>query len=157
MPQSDGLRIRLDDDVDVDAARTAAATAGLELEVEVPAAPPPDELDLEVLDPVTAVLIGGAAIAAGKFVLDWWERRKGGLIIDLRPGAEHEISRNPTVPGGYVLTFTVDGEVTIDVKDQPKDAAERLLGEIAGGAFGTVQAVVDAAGAGGAAVIATGG
>ena len=42
----------------------------------------------EVIEPVSAILIGAGVVAGANFVLDWWDRRKGGLVINLRPDAE---------------------------------------------------------------------
>jgi hypothetical protein len=106
-------------------------------------------------EPVTAILISGGVLALGKFALDWWDRLRGGLVIDLRPGAEDNLYRDRDVPVGFVVTFLADGKVTIDTKDLPKDAAERLLGQIISGAFGTVKAAAGAATDAGADHVAT--
>lgn len=138
MPELE-LRIRLDDDDDLRAARD---TAKAQSEVDFREIVPP--LKPEVIEPVSATIVG---ILAAKFVIDWWDRRKGGLVIDLRPDVEDEIYRDPDLPFGYVIIFAPEGgKVTVEVKDAPKDAWERLLKDVIGGAFDSVSAVAEAAG-----------
>ena len=48
--------------------------------------------------------------------------------------------------GATFVVLAADGKVTIETKDVPKDAAERLLGEIINGAYKTVQEIAKAAG-----------
>ena len=100
----------------------------------------------EVIEPVTAMLIAGGVVAVAKFVSDWIERRRGGLVLDLRPGTEHEIRRDPEVPFGFIVVIQSDGAVKIDVKDAPKDAMERLLSQIIDKTFSTAAAIAKAAG-----------
>lgn len=132
------LRIRMDDDDDLRAAHDTAKAQKVDFREVVPPLKP------EVIEPVSAIIVG--ALAA-KFIVDWWDRRKGGLVIDLRPKAEDEIYRNPDVPFGYVIIFAPEGgKVTVEVKDAPKDAWERLVSDVIEGAFGSVSAVAEAAG-----------
>jgi hypothetical protein len=91
-------------------------------------------------DTVRAILIGGGALAIAKFITEGWDRRKGGVVVDLRPGAEAEIRRSKDVPFGWILIFPRnDGAVRIEVKDEPKDWVERILEKIIGGTLGTVR------------------
>src|SRR5215217_8221439 len=53
-------------------------------------------------DPITAILIGGGALALGRFVIGWMDRLRGGVIIDQRAGAEAEIRRSKDLPFGWV-------------------------------------------------------
>jgi hypothetical protein len=105
-----------------------------------------DGLQPEAVEPVSAILIAGGVIAATKFVLDWWERRKGGLVIDLRPDVTERISRDGDLPYGYVVVFTADSAgrpaVTVEVKDAPKDVWERLLTALVEGVFSSAEDVV---------------
>jgi hypothetical protein len=97
-------------------------------------------------DPVTAILIGGGALAIGRFVIGWLERRQGGVIVDLRTGAEAEIRRSKDVPFGWILILPRDnGAVRIEVKDEPKDWVERILEKIIDGTLGTVRDIAASA------------
>ncbi|MEE6272648.1 hypothetical protein V2J56_04715 [Georgenia sp. MJ206] len=138
------LRLRIDGAEDLDAAHAAAeAEPGISVSEEFP--PPSGSIEAQV-EPVTAVLIAAGVAALAKFVLDWWEKRKGGLVIDQREGAEDEIHRDRDVPWGYVIVFPEDGgEVRIETVDMPKDAIHQLLETVIGGAFTTVTDLADAA------------
>lgn len=152
----EAIRVRADDADDLAQARASAQVAAVEYRDLRP--PPPTGDFQRRVEPVSAILIGGAVVAVGKFVVDWWERRKGGLVIDLRPGSQDDLHRDTEVPFGYVVTFIADGKVSVDTKDMPKDAMERLLGEIVSGAFASAKAVAEAAGrAAGAGKVQTGG
>lgn len=90
-------------------------------------------------DPITALLIGGAALAIARFTVGWLERRRGGVVVDLRPGAESEIRRSTDLPYGWLLIFPRDnGALRLEVKDEPKDWTERILEKIIDGTLGTV-------------------
>ena len=115
------LSIRLEDLDDYVTAKEAAETHGVELDASQ--VPPPEEF----LDPVTAVLIGGAVLGLGRAIYGWWDRRRGGLVIDLRPTAPDNLYRDRDVPWGHIVMFANDGKVSIETKDEPKDAVERLL------------------------------
>src|SRR5687767_10890052 len=96
------LRLRIDDNADLEAAKAAQADAGAPV-FEVVGG---DSDDFEPqIEPVSAILIGTAIAAAAKFVIDWWERRKGGLVIDLRLDASDDLYRDPDVPYGYIVVF----------------------------------------------------
>jgi hypothetical protein len=137
------LRVRADDPEDLEVAEEAAEGADLTYEVVEPERP--SGAFEPQFEPVTALLIGGAVLAVGQFAMDWWERRRGGLVIDLRPGARDNLYRDRDVPRGFVVTFTSDGKVTIETKEMPKDATERLLGEIVSGVFDSAKAIAEAA------------
>ena len=136
------ITISIDDDEDLVAARSAAEHQGVSYQ-EVTGEPSGD-LE-ELVEPVTAVLIGAGVVAGVKMVMDWWERRKGGLVIDLRPDAKELIRRDRNLSYGFVVTFPPEGgKVTVDVKDVP-DAAEKWVAEVINGAFKSVKDVADAA------------
>ena len=138
------LRLRIHDADDLDAAH-AAAQAEPEITVREEFPPPSGGIEAQV-EPVAAVLIAAGVAALAKFVLDWWEKRKGGLVIDQREGADDEIYRDRDVPWGYVLVFPRDGgEVRIETVDMPKDAIQQLLETVIGGAFKTVSDLAEAA------------
>jgi hypothetical protein len=137
------LRVRPDDPEDLSAAQAAAERA--DVLYELAEKPEPTGAFEPRVEPVTAILIGGAVMAVGKFIIDWWERRRGGLVVDLRPEAVDNLYRDKDVPFGFVVTFLADGKVTIETKEIPKDAMERLLGEIVSGVFGSAKALASAA------------
>lgn len=138
------LRLRIDDTDDLAAAH-ASAEAGAEITVREEFPPPSGGIEAQV-EPVTAVLVAAGVAALAKFVLDWWEKRKGGLVIDQREGAADELYRDRDVPWGYVIVFPRDGgEVKVETADMPKDAIHQLLETVIGGAFKTVTDLAEAA------------
>jgi len=92
----------------VPAARTLAAAHGVEAE-RVP------RRGIEPVATVTLVLAGTAAAVGA--VLHVLEQRKGGQVIDLRPGAAKAFYRTPDVAYGTVVIVAVDGKVTVEVKE----------------------------------------
>ena len=136
------LSIRIDDEEDLAAALAASEKTGVPVQAETP--PPSGGLQ-EAFEPVTAILIGAGVVAAAKMILDWWERRKGGLVIDLRKDVKDPLYRDRDVPFGFIVTFPTDGgKVTVDVKDLP-DSAEKWISEVITAGFKTVKDTVDAA------------
>lgn len=137
------LRLRLEDEQELAAAMEVAEQ---EPEVTAEVQAPETEPGAEVLvEPVTAMLIGAGVLAAAKFLMDWWQKVRGGLVIDQRPGAKDDIYRDRDVPWGYVVVYPADGgEVKVEVKDAPKDAAERWISEVISGAYKTVADLVKA-------------
>jgi hypothetical protein len=70
------------------------------------------------IEPVTtAVLVLVGTAAAVGAVLHVLEQRKGGQVIDLRPGAPKAFYRTPDVVYGTVVIVAVDGKVTVEVKE----------------------------------------
>lgn len=92
----------------VAAARTLAADHHVEVE-DVP------RLGFEPVTTVTLLLIGTATAVSA--VLHILEQRKGGQVIDLRPGAPKAFYRTPDVVYGIVVVITRDGTVTVEVKE----------------------------------------
>ncbi len=91
---------------------------------------PSDELESQV-EPITCMMIGGGALITAKFLTDWWDRRRGGLIIERAEDGTFQVRRSGEVPYGYVIVLPQGGgEVEIHVKDSPRDATERLLTEL---------------------------
>jgi hypothetical protein len=137
------IAIRIDDDEDLRAAHEAADSVGVDI-LESPGEPPEGPVDQIV--PIVAVLIGAGVLGAGKFIMTWWEKRRGGLVIDLRPDAKDQIYRDHDVPWGYIVVFPADGgEVKIETKDEPKDSIERLIDSVTSGVIESAKAVADAA------------
>jgi hypothetical protein len=92
----------------VPAARTLAAAHGVEVE-QVP------RRGIEPVVTVTLVLTGAAiAVATVLAILD---QRKGGQVVDLRPGAPKAFYRTPDVVYGTVVIVTADGRVTVEVHE----------------------------------------
>jgi len=100
----------------VPAARELAADHGVAVE----------EVPVRGIEPVATVtlLIMGAAAAVGA-VLHLLEQRKGGQVIDLRAGAPKAFYRTPDVVFGTVVIVTLDGKVTVEVKEP-----EGMFGEV---------------------------
>ena len=98
------------------------------------------------IEPITAVLIAAGVTAVTKFVMDWWEKRSGGLVVDMRPEAKDQIYRDEAVPYGFVIIFPADGgQVKIETHDTPKDAMQQLLESVISGAYKTVTELAKAA------------
>ena len=130
------IRILFDNEQELaDAKRTA-----LQLQVDFQVEP-----KSQFVDPVTAVLIGGGALLLGKFVVDLIEQIKGGVLVDLRPGAKALVTRTKEMPYGWVTVIARDGTVKIEVRDAPKDASERLIGQIIEGGLKSAKEVATAA------------
>ncbi|HEY1574622.1 MAG TPA: hypothetical protein VGG05_25040 [Pseudonocardiaceae bacterium] len=97
----------------LDASQVAAARAlAAAHDVEVDEAP---RLGIEPVTTVTLVLIG--TVTGVGSVLHILEQRKGGQVIDLRPGTPKAFYRTPDVVYGTVVIITVDGKVTVEVKE----------------------------------------
>jgi hypothetical protein len=130
------IRILFDNEQDLANAQQVALQSRVDFQVQ----PKP-----QIVDPFTAVLIGGAALLIGKFVVDLMDKIKGGVLIDLRPDAKALLTRTKEIPYGWVTVIAPDSTVKIEVRDAPKDASERLLSQIIGGALKTAKEVVTAA------------
>jgi hypothetical protein len=92
----------------VPAARRLAAAHGVEVE----------QVPYRGIEPVTTVtlVLAGTTAAVG-VVLHVLEQRKGGQVIDLRPGTPKALYRTPDVVYGTVVIVAVDGKVTVEVKE----------------------------------------
>jgi hypothetical protein len=74
---------------------------------------------------VALILIGTPlAVATVSRVL---EQRKGGQVIDLRPGAPRPFYRTPDVSYGLVVVVSTDGQVLVHVK-RPDDMFTEVMG-----------------------------
>ncbi|SDE29209.1 hypothetical protein [Auraticoccus monumenti] len=130
----DQIRIRIDDDEDLAAAHEASLSTGVDFQQA------PDESDglEEQITVIAGIVIGAGVLAAAKFIADWWEKRRGGLVIDMRPDAADQVHRDRDVPWGHVLIFTADGkDVRVETQDMPEDATERLIAAVLSGVLGT--------------------
>jgi hypothetical protein len=118
----------------------AIERAGRGGDVEVAIEPRP-----EFIDGFSAVLIAGAALLVAKFIRDQVEQLKGGVLIDLRKDSSAPAKRTKEVPYGWVVVLTDDKPVEIEVRDAPKDAAERLLEKIVDGSLKTAADIIKGA------------
>lgn len=138
------IRIRIEDQEDLDAAyeladqypqlslreRTRTPAAGVE----------------SLVEPVTAVLIAAGVTLVAKYISDWWDKRRGGLVLDQREDAEDQIYRDKDLPFGYIVIYPADGgEVKLETKDSPKDSIHQLLESVIGGVFKSVTDIAKAA------------
>jgi hypothetical protein len=131
------LRLRTVDTEDLDAAY-GLADERPEVDLEASTGAPGGGIEGQV-EPITAVLIGAGVVTAVKFVLDWWDKRRGGLVIDQRPSAKDQLYRDPDVPYGVVVVFAAKGgRVKVQMHDMPKDAMQQLLEAVVSGAYKSV-------------------
>jgi hypothetical protein len=77
-------------------------------------------------DPVTGSLVIVGLLAGGKLVIRLWREFNGGTVIDLT-GSPTKISRSRALDYGYLVIIAKDGKVTIEAKDEPEDALERIV------------------------------
>lgn len=70
------------------------------------------------IEPVSTVILTliGAVTAVGA-VEQLLEHRRGGQLIDLRPGTETPFRRTRDLMYGIVVVIAVDGKVTVEVKE----------------------------------------
>jgi hypothetical protein len=80
------------------------------------------------VEPVTGTLVVVGVIAGGKFVMRVIREARGGTVIDMTK-TPVEISRNKNLDYGYFVIIAKDGSVTVEAKDEPKDALERMITE----------------------------
>lgn len=139
------IRLRIDDEDDLNTALEVAERHGVDARA-VSDEQPGGVTKGQMIEPVTAILVGAAAVAIAKFVADWWDKRRGGLVIDQQPGAKDNIYRDAEVPYGFVLVYPPNGGVVkVETKDMPKDAFERLLETLITTAFKSVTDIASAA------------
>jgi hypothetical protein len=77
------------------------------------------------LDPVTGFIIVGGALAGGAFLIRLWREFQGGTVIDLTK-TPVDISRNRALDYGFFVVIAKDGSVTVEPKDEPETALERM-------------------------------
>lgn len=136
------IRIHIADEEDLIAARKAAAAQGVAIEERT--GPPSGDLDPQI-EPVTTVLIAAGVIAGVKMLMDWWQRRRGGLVIDLRSDAKDTFYRDAALDYEQIVTYHADGKkVTVDVQDNP-DAATEWINKVIESGFKTFTDLVEAA------------
>lgn len=99
------------------AIREIAASHGVDVQ-EIPS------LELEPVTTVALLLIG-SALAVGA-VMRVIETRKGGQVIDLRPGSPKMLYRDKGVVYGLVIILARDGTIRVEVKE-PKDMFGQVI------------------------------
>jgi hypothetical protein len=77
---------------------------------------------------VTAVFLVGAAAVVSQAVQTFTDRRQGGQIIDLRPGAT-PVRRDKGLMYGLVLVIATDGKFEIKVWE-PKNHLEEVVKDV---------------------------
>ena len=79
-----------------------------------------------IIEPVTGTLVIVGVVVGGKFVMRVIREIKGGTVIDVTKSPV-EMSRNRNLDYGYFVIIAKDGSVTVEAKDEPKDALERMI------------------------------
>jgi hypothetical protein len=84
-----------------------------------------------IVEPVTATLVIVGVVVGGKFVMRVIREARGGTVIDMTK-TPVEISRNRNLDYGYFVIIAKNGSVTVEAKDEPKDALERMITGVLG-------------------------
>ncbi len=138
------IRVRVDEMADLEAAHSCAKEQE-HIQMEAIVGTPSGDIQVQMA-PITAVLIAAGVAVAAKFVADWWERLRGGLVIDMRPDAEDLFRRDRNVPYGIIVILAADGgQVRIESHDMPKDGIQQLLELVISGAYKTVMDIAKVA------------
>lgn len=80
---------------------------------------------LENLEPLSAILVMGALGVMAKFLVRLAREINGGTVIDLRERPV-SIDRDRDLPYGFFVIVAEDGTATVEAKDEPTDALERM-------------------------------
>ena len=116
------LRIQVDGKVDARFLNAQIAQNNIIIE-EV------DDSEFEAIDPVTAFVVVGGALALTQLIISAVDTWRGGTVIDLT-GEQPTVRRDSGVLLGTTVIFTADGTVEIKSEDMPKTALERLVSQI---------------------------
>lgn len=117
------------DAAEIEVARQLAAEYGVSLEVAQPD---------DFVDPGTIMLLFIGTSMAVSTVMYLLDQRRGGQIVDLRPGANPFTKRDNSVAHGLVVIIATDGEVTVEVREprgmfgQVMDAVRDIAVELVG-------------------------
>jgi hypothetical protein len=131
------LRLRTQDTDDLDTAYHLADDRP-EVDLQASSGEPGGGIEGQVA-PITAVLISAGGAAAARFVLDWWDKRGGGLVVDLRADAQDQIYRDADLPQGVVVVFAAQGgQVRVQTHELPRAGMQQLLEAVVGGTRETV-------------------
>jgi len=108
LPEERQTEVIVIDRDDLSAVREIAAANDVELTALPTSA-------FEPISTIALLLTGSAlAISAVAYLID---KRKGGQVIDLRPGTPKPFYRTSDVVYGLVLIVAMDGTVTVEVKE----------------------------------------
>jgi hypothetical protein len=122
---ADGIRIQIGaQPEDLEPIQRVAANHGVTAEAPIEKT----DQEQEEFGIFAVVVLIGAGLAVAKVVSDLWERWRGGMVIDLTQ-TPPSIRRSHDIQFGYIVTLTRDGnqvKASVDTKDEPKDAIERL-------------------------------
>lgn len=101
------------------------------------------------LTPALVVLAMAGALTLTQFLMDLWEKLRGGIVIDVS-GSSPEVYRDPDVPVGYIVVIAKDGSVKIETKDAPKNATQQLIESVISGVLNSAEQIAQVATAAGA-------
>lgn len=119
---------------DLSEVRGIAAAYNVEL-IDIPAS------GLEPITTVAIILVGSAlAVATVAYLID---KRKGGQVVDLRPGAPRSFYRSRDVMYGLVIIVALNGTATIEVKE-PKGMFGIVLDALRGMTADLTEATIEA-------------
>ncbi|MEV0641630.1 hypothetical protein AB0I77_43265 [Streptomyces sp. NPDC050619] len=111
--------------------------------------------DVEMIEPATSgiepVSIVAVSLLGGVLAVNTVSRlldaRRGGQLIDLRPGAVQAVGRSRDVLPGLIIVLAVDGTVTVHCQESRGDVSAVIdcLSVLAGGDASTTMAAVESA------------
>jgi hypothetical protein len=116
--------------------RTVAADHGVEIEVR-------DQKGF--VDPATLMVVFMGSALAVATVSRLLEEHRGGQVLDLRPGAPRQAYRSQDVVYGLVVVISVEGTVSVEVK-QTKDMFAVVVEEIRKTIVGLTKASLETVG-----------
>ena len=98
-----------------------------DVRVEVGAQRDAAEMRALGLDPASAAVVIGGIVVLGRMFASLWERWNGGTVIELTAKGPKIYRDRTKVAFGFFVIIPQDGqEVSIEAKDEPKDALERM-------------------------------
>ncbi len=129
MAETESNEVVVVDQAEVNYLECVAAEQGVEIE----------RLPIRGFEPITIVTLSltgtPLAVSTVVYLLD---RRKGGQVVDLRPGAPKTVYRSTDVTYGLVVIIAADGATKVDVRE-PKgmfghvsELIVSLVGELVG-------------------------
>jgi len=99
------------------------------------------------VDPTVLLFLVGAPTLVTLALERFHDRRQGGQVIDLRPGAPSVVYRDRGVVYGLVVVLTADGQVRVEVKetaDHLADIAGQVVKVVTNAASKELDALADA-------------
>jgi hypothetical protein len=98
-------------------------------EIAAPLGVAVEAVKIRAPDPSLIVYLVGTAALVALAVERFHERRKGGQLVDLRPGASQLVRRDQGILYGYVVILTGDGQVRVEVKE-PENQLSRVVTDV---------------------------